>query len=101
MRWLVGFALIAVLLLLAQGVLPAEAHSFYSSYCCSDKDCVPAELGDVSWTPAGYSVKSTNEVLPFGDSRIQYSPPGEPGFRVCRVPNWPKLRCLYVPEPEG
>lgn len=76
-------------------------HDFYSAYCCSGRDCSPAVLGDVQWTPAGYAVQSTKEIVPLNDSRIQYSPPGEPGYRLCIIPGTGKVRCLYIPEPES
>lgn len=78
-----------------------HAHSFYSSACCSGRDCTMAAPGDVTWTPAGYVVKSTGETIPLTDPRIQHSPPGEPGYRLCVPPYDAKARCLYVPEVEG
>lgn len=91
-----AIALVALLSICA----PAEAHDFYSLHCCSGRDCSRAADGDVMWTPAGYAVKSTNEIVAPSDPRIQYSPPGEPGYRICIIPGQPTLRCLYVPEPE-
>lgn len=106
--WLVALLALNALIALVGGCLialalasTAHAHDFYSQYCCSGKDCGPAASGDVQWTPAGYAVQSTQEIVPFDDKRIQYSPPGEPGFRICIPPGQMKLRCLYVPEPEG
>lgn len=102
--WLRGFGVLAVVVALAAFVWacqPAWPHDFYSAACCSGRDCTPAALGDVTWTPAGYRVLSTDEVIPLADPRIQYSPPGEPGYRLC-IPSYnAKVRCLYIPEPEG
>lgn len=79
----------------------ARAHSFYDTWCCSGEDCRPAPAGTVTWTPAGWSVGATHETVPFDDTRLRVTPPGEPAFHICIVPGQPRLRCLYVPQPEG
>ena len=48
-----------------------SAHDFYSLACCSGRDCGMALPGDVTWTPAGYLVRSTGETIPLDDPRIQ------------------------------
>lgn len=95
--------ILAVLAILAGGVLPAGAHSFFSDSCCSGKDCGPAPLGSVKWTPDGWRVSTPriNDTVPFDDQRIRYVPPDEPQrFYICE---WPahRLRCLYAPESGG
>lgn len=79
----------------------AHGHDFFSNACCSDRDCGPAKLGSVVWTPAGWAVALTGETVPFDDTRIQYNPPDEPGIFICKVPAVKRLRCLYLPEPQG
>lgn len=76
-------------------------HSFFAAKCCGGRDCLPAAPNSVTWTPAGWAVASTQEVVPFNDIRIQYNPPGEPQFYICRLPARTTLTCLYIPAPES
>jgi len=95
---------VAALLLLAlsgQAMAQEHDHAFYSNVCCNSRDCGPAVHGSVQWTPEGWHVDRTNEVVRFSDTRIQYSPPGEPQFHICIIASSNLLRCLYVPTPEG
>lgn len=102
--WLniIALALAAIVIVfLAFQALPANAHMWFSNMCCSDRDCDAAPLGTVKWTMDGWSITTTKEVIPFGDSRIQYNPPNEPQIYICQLPGAPRLRCLYLPEPQG
>lgn len=94
---LVGLGLIAIALLSGH----AEAHDFYDQWCCSGQDCNPADAGAVRWTPAGWSVSATHEIVPFSDPRVRFTPADQPQFHICIVPGQQQLRCLYVPQPEG
>ena len=69
----------------------ALAHSWYDSWCCSDKDC--AELNDsrVKITPAGYVVDGTF-VVPFTSARRSQ----DSKYHAC-FPTPKELRCLYAP----
>lgn len=99
-----GGAVLCAVALLAAAVWScgkARAHEFYDQWCCTGKDCMPAPEGSVTWTPAGWSVSTTHEVVPFNDPRIRYTPKDQPQFHLCQVPGLSRLRCLYVPEPEG
>ncbi len=106
MRWLVPVAIalmVALLLFLGSGALPAQAHEWFDRWCCQGTDCGPAPLGSVKWTPSGWRVATPaiNVTVPFDDQRIRYVPPEQPQqFYICE---WPKrhLRCLYTPEPGG
>lgn len=92
--------LVLALLLLTT---PAAGHSFFDQWCCSGKDCSPAPIKSVTWTPGGWSVvtPNINQVVPFDDNEhIRFNPPGEPQFFICEYPK-NRLRCLYVPEPQG
>jgi hypothetical protein len=93
-----------VLVILASGALPAQAHSFFDRWCCSGQDCKPAPVGSVKWTPAGWNVSTpaVQDTVPFDDNRIRYVPPGEPEQQmyICEYPAH-RLRCLYVPESGG
>lgn len=98
-----GGAVLCAVALLAAAVwsCKAHAHEFYDQWCCTGRDCMPAPEGAVTWTPAGWSVSTTHEVVPFNDPRIRYTPKDQPQFHLCQVPGVGTLRCLYVPEPEG
>lgn len=89
------------LALLLLSSAPAMSHDFYSKQCCSGRDCSPADAGAVKWTPEGWSVQETGEVISFADKRILYTPPGVPQFHICILPFARTVRCLYVPESQG
>lgn len=91
----------ALFVLIAATFQNVFAHSFYSAVCCSGKDCAPAPLNTVHWSPAGWQVDETHETVPFNDPRIRFTPPGQPQFHLCIVPGQSRVRCLYVPLPEG
>lgn len=80
---------------------PAAGHDFYSTACCSGKDCGPVLPGVVTWTPTGWLVAHLHLTVPFNDKRIQYSPPGVPAFHLCMIGSSNMLRCIYIPSPEG
>lgn len=101
MRFALAIGAIVLVILATTGALPAHAHDFYDQFCCTGWDCRPAPDGSVKWTPAGWSVSTTHEVVPFDDPRIRFTPKDQPQFHLCQVPGVAKLRCLYVPEPEG
>lgn len=81
----------------------AHSHEWFDRWCCSGQDCQPAPVKSVTWTPQGWAVSTPriNQVVPFDDKEhIRYNPPGEPQFFICEFPK-NRLRCLYVPEPQG
>ncbi len=97
-KWIVVGIAVVILAFLATQALP---HSSYSTWCCNDQDCAPAAPNSVQWTPEGWHVDVTEEVVPFDDHRIKYNPPGEPQIHICRVGNFSSIRCIYLPQPEG
>jgi hypothetical protein len=78
----------------------AYGHEFYDPWCRNGEDCQPTKLGDVTWTPQGWDVHPLKTIVPFSDIRIRLNPPDVPDFAICEYPAG-KLRCLYVPEPQG
>ncbi len=69
----------------------------YPWSCCSNQDC-RAEPNGVAETPAGYTIKATGEVIPYGDKRIKNSP--DQDFHVCAHRaglDAGKVICLFVP----
>lgn len=81
---------------------PALAHSWYSEACCEEEDCRPARAGEVQFTPEGWYVVPTKELIPFGDYKEKISEDGE--FHICQYYKSGSFnqelttRCLYVPE---
>jgi hypothetical protein len=78
----------------------AHPHEFYDPWCCNGEDCQPTKLGEVTWTPQGWDVHSLKTIVPFSDIRIRLNPPNVRDFAICEYPEG-KLRCLYIPSPEG
>lgn len=76
-RWLIliAFALIISALFLAQGVLPASAHSWFPQDCCHDQDCYEALPGEVSVVPGGYKVQPDDIIIPFNDYKVHRDNP--------------------------
>lgn len=100
---LIAVAVSAFLLL----ALPARAHSFYSMSCCDERDCTPLPNGQVRIGRDGYLVPVGDrlELVPWGDRRIQLTPPEHSlgvEYHLCLRPvaNNP-IRCLYVPHQGG
>lgn len=103
--WELWAAFVVVLVLIWMVGSAAQAHDFFDTSCCQGgRDCNPAPLKTVRWTPQGWWVETPTikaTVVPFNDPRIRYVPPDAvQQFYICE---WPKnkLRCLYQPEPGG
>lgn len=77
----------------------AEAHSFYSAACCSDKDCAPVAAGTVKRTGAGWQTPRGG-TIPFNDSRVKPTPFPHAGIHLCERPDG-SIICIYVPEAGG
>lgn len=83
---------------------PVRAHEAdtgfrYDGACCSDKDCRPADPGEVKEAPGGWLVVPSGIFIPHGDLRLHDAPDGR--FHVCNrlagdraSPPW----CVYVPS---
>lgn len=99
-RILAAVAACACVVLLAWAA-PVQAHSWYSFACCSGIDCGPLPPGAVEASPAGWRLKATGEIVPYGDKREQQSQDSD--FHVCRfgphaAPDKAgTIRCLYTP----
>lgn len=83
-------------------IAPVQAHSWYSFACCSGHDCHPMPINAVEASPAGWRIKNTGEVVPYGDKKEQQSQDSD--FHVCRFGDLVEppekrgtIRCLYVP----
>ena len=87
--------LIAAALALACLWAPAEAHSWYDSYCCNENDCQPLAPSDVTEGPKGYTIKGEHFV-PYNDKVIRSSQDGQ--YHWCEYPKG-VVRCFYKPEP--
>lgn len=81
---------------------PASAHDWYPRACCQDLDCAPLADGAVDFTPAGWLVLETGEIIPLDDSRVRSSRDRQ--FHRCRLEFWDSrsgTRCLFIPAPDG
>jgi hypothetical protein len=76
------------------------AHEWHPLSCCSGIDCGPADPGEIRFTPAGWLVVPTSELISF--EKAQVSPDGR--FHRCTMKAHDpksKTRCLFVPEPSS
>ena len=78
------------------------AHAWYSAECCTDRGCRPAYEGEVVALAQGYYVRSLDEWVRYGSSQVRWSQDGL--YHVCvytwkvgKVEETDKVRCLYVP----
>lgn len=58
----------------------ASAHEWYPPTCCGDLDCQSLPRDAVRWTPAGWLILETGEIIP--ESEAQESPDHQ--FHRCR-----------------
>jgi hypothetical protein len=73
-----------------------RAHEWYPLACCSGIDCGPASPGEIEFTPKGWLVVPTHELISF--EKAQVSPDGR--FHRCTMKAHDptsKTRCLFVP----
>lgn len=77
----------------------ADTGFRYDGACCSEKDCRPADPGEVKEAPGGWLVVPSGIFIPHGDLRLHDAPDGR--FHVCNKlagdrasPPW----CVYVPS---
>jgi hypothetical protein len=95
MRWLIFCVLAAILLLLA---VPAFAHSWYDTRCCSARDCEPLPDGAVTQVSGGYHVKYTGNLGFKVDVIVPHEkalPSRDEKFHGCASVD--RFLCLYVP----
>ena len=90
---------------------PAEAHDWYDANCCSGHDChalsssAVKEVPDGWLTPMGFVDYRDARVLPSHDERYHICITQLPAVIFHRdikptAPQFPYMRCLYVP-PRG
>ena len=82
---------------------PASAHEWYEPWCCDDRDCRPARLGEVTEQDGGYFVHSSGQHFTYETARTSQ----DNQFHVCQYQSSggylqmtePRTvtRCLYVP----
>lgn len=95
-----GFVVAETILIVAAvvcailGMITAvNAHGWYDTGCCSEKDCAPYK-GTVVETDKGFQL-SDGRFVPYGDKRIRVSFDKE--FHTCEN-SYNPLICLYVPS---
>lgn len=103
-RW-IAFAIIGALAIVAMMLFfaaNAGAHSWYPDDCCHGRDCYHAPPGEVEWTPAGWHVIPTGEIIAVDDKRIRVGPESG-GIHRCThygQPLSPTI-CLFIPGADG
>lgn len=108
---LLAFGLATYLLMAPLWVLvplPAHGHAFYSTECCSGKDCAAVRPELVRATAKGWRVEigpgdhplarkyRVIFLVPYGDKKVKPSPDGQ--FHACIAAWADVLFCLYTPE---
>lgn len=79
----------------------AQAHDWYPAECCEGLDCSPAKPGAVEFTPLGWKIVRSGELIRFSDPRLRVSPDRQ--FHRCLMNFWEpegETRCLFVPPPD-
>jgi hypothetical protein len=78
----------------------APAGWAYPLACCSNNDCRQVVSQAIGEVPDGYLVRTTGELLHYGDKRLRPSPDGD--FHWCSAAgsNTGRTICLFVP-PRG
>ena len=83
LAWIIAFAI---------GIRVANAHSFYSWSCCSDRDCAPMPKPLWPQPMASGWLLYDGTVWPYVDTKI--APDSQ--FHECKRPDGKRL-CLYAP----
>jgi hypothetical protein len=103
----VVIVLVALLMLLRHAGYAEEAHmhglkradaDWYGSMqdgCCNDKDCRMTAFREVELRDGGWFIKTTGELIPFGNYRIKKS--RDAAMHICLAQA--RARCLYIPDP--
>lgn len=103
-RWPVVIA--GAIVVLTVAAVMAHAHGFYSTFCCSDRDCAPVAPDAITCTPEGcdvtvvpgehpsvpVEVNGGKPVIFHGTRPPEISPDGQ--NHACIVGS--TLRCVYV-----
>lgn len=71
------------------------AHMWYSTACCSARDCAPVAEGVVVGRPDGVHVQG-HGILKYGDPRLLRSLDGSDHVCEIKPPHGPGLRCIYL-----
>ncbi len=84
----------------------AKAHSWYSTYCCTGKDCTKIPTTAVKAGKNGYEIHLTPADHPSLNTDFDYTVPylkahksEDSEFHACILPETPDvMRCLYAPN---
>lgn len=94
---------LAIALLVSLWVSSLNAHSFYSSQCCNERDCSPFARERVKLVEQGYIIDG-NFIIGHLDNRLRETPLDEiEPYHLCKRVNENAVsdkntRCLYVPQ---
>ena len=94
---------------------PAQAHHgmmevhWYDPECCSDRDCRPVPAGFIRWTPEGWLIIDTGQIIPEienGKRNTRLRVSKDLQNHICRLPVDPfnpdqtaYVICLYIAPP--
>lgn len=98
--------MVVMLLLTVIGATKAHAHSWYSTYCCTGKDCAEIPSKAVTIGKEGYKIHLTPADHPSINTTFDYTvpqlkayPSEDSEYHACILPDTPDvMRCLYVPN---
>lgn len=105
-----GWATASLLIcLLSCGPKESLSHDWYDRECCSDRDCRPANPGEVIEKDGGYWIESSKEHLKYDNPKVRHTSQDNQ-FHLCQwqdqrqisrnyhIPGSTLTRCLYVPN---
>ena len=87
---------------------PAQAHLWYSDYCCNGKDCAPIRPEKVRAIAGGFLVTLYPGDHPQVTERQQFLIAYKDAilsqdndFHICLYPTQRDMRCFYAPSTES
>lgn len=103
MGWKSWAAVVVLSFIFFAALLTAcQAHDWYPTECCSGRDCSQSPPGEVVWTPEGWVIAASGEIIGHDDKRIRRDGKAT-GIHRCSYGGRPEARtiCLFIPELEG
>lgn len=103
--WFRVFLIACLIVIVLAGIQDAFTHDAptgwtYPQSCCSGQDCreVPASM--IGEGPAGYTICTTGEIVPYRDEKVRPSPDGLFHWRSVGGRDDGATICLFAP-PRG
>ena len=70
------------------------AHSWYDPICCSDRDCRPAQKGEIVFESEGIRHVPSGQTLPYGHKNVRVSRDFENHVCINQISG--RLLCVYL-----